>query len=702
MTLVVVAAVALLGLGAAWRARAHPRRPVHSPAPSAGRHEHLVDAGTGEWQRIQATLQQTEARYRALIELTHTGYLILDGAGRVLDANDEYVRLTGRGSLAAILGRPVMEWTAPWDADRNAVEVRAALDSGGRTNLEVDYLHPDGTIVPVEINAAVIAPDRILSLCRDITTRRQAELRLRASEAEARARSEELARVLDTVPAVVWIARDRECREITGNVAAYQALRVDPGKNLSQTAPASDRPTHFRVLHDGREIPPERLPVQVAAAQGIALEGTEVSVVFEDGETTHLFGNVRPLWDDDGTPRGAVAAFVDISARKAAEANIRDVLESSPLPIVQIAADGRVTGWNAAAERTFGYTRAEAMDRYFPLVDGTLDAEHRAWRAEVFAGRAFSGRVTRRRHRDGRPLDVSVSTAPIRGSDGRITGLVAIYEDITERRELERVRQRLQERAEDARRLERLGVMAGGIAHDFNNLLTTMMGNIQIARDEIPTSSGAHEWLRYTEESIRRAVDLVAQMLSYAGQGPFAMAPLDLSALLADMTPVIRAELPAAARLTIDPADAAPPVLGDAAQLQKLVLQLVRNAAEALPERGGYITIRTGALVADGEYLLGTVLPEAFAPGPCAWLEVSDTGEGIPPEVMGRIFDPFFSTRFAGRGLGLAAVLGIARRHRGTVRVESAVGEGTRIRVLFPAATDALPRPADSPGPESR
>jgi PAS domain S-box-containing protein len=139
---------------------------------------------------VEDALRQTEAKYRALIEISRTGFAIVDGTGRVVDANAEYVRLTGRPSLADILGRPVTLWTAPWDLERNGGEIRYAIESGTTSALEVDYRHPDGTIVPIEVNAALIAPDRIMALCRDITSRRQARLALEASEAEARVRSE--------------------------------------------------------------------------------------------------------------------------------------------------------------------------------------------------------------------------------------------------------------------------------------------------------------------------------------------------------------------------------------------------------------------------------------------------------------------------------------------------------------------------------
>lgn len=644
-----------------------------------------------DWQRVEDALRQTETKYRALIEITRTGFAIVDGAGRVVDANSEYVRLTGRPSLADILGRPVTLWTAPWDLERNRGEIRHAIESGSTTALEVDYRHPDGTIVPIEVNAALIAPDRIMALCRDITSRRQAQLALEASEAEARVRSEELASVLNTVPAVVWIARDPESKEITGNHAAHAVLRMPNGKNLSKSAPNGNHPTHFKVYQDGRELATDELPVQVAAAEGVELHGFEMSLGFDDGTTTHLLGNVTPLRDPQGATRGAVAAFVDITSRKTVEAALqqaerhnRAMVDSSPLSIISLTADGLVSGWNPASERTFGFGATEVMHQYLPIVDDETDSEHRKWRAEVLAGHAFHGRTTRRRHKDGHKIDVSVSTAPTRGGDGTIVGLVAIYEDITERRQLERIRQQLHDRMQEAQRLESLGVLAGGIAHDFNNLLTMILGNIHMAREDLPAGSLTLESLHHAEVATRRAADLTAQMLSYAGKGPFTLEPVDLGGVIRDTSGLLEAAIPDRAKLHLDLHPGLPSIEGEPTQLRQMLLNLASNAGEALNSGSGGITIRTGPTTVDSQYLAGTLPPGLMSPGECVFVEVLDNGEGMSGEVVKRIFEPFYTTRFPGRGLGLAAVLGIVRRHRGAIRVESVQGEGTVMRVLFP------------------
>jgi PAS domain S-box-containing protein len=159
---------------------------------------------------------------------------------------------------------------------------------------------------------------------QDVTDHRRSEALIRDSEARERARAAELEAVLDAVPATVWIAKDPECREVTGNRYSYEMLRMAPGANQSKTAPEGQEPSHFRVFHEGVEMAPEELPLQVSAAQGIEIRGFEEDIVFDDGQVSHVLGNVTPLLDEQNRPRGAVAAFVDITARVQVEQALRE------------------------------------------------------------------------------------------------------------------------------------------------------------------------------------------------------------------------------------------------------------------------------------------------------------------------------------------------------------------------------------------
>jgi signal transduction histidine kinase len=238
--------------------------------------------------------------------------------------------------------------------------------------------------------------------------------------------------------------------------------------------------------------------------------------------------------------------------------------------------------------------------------------------------------------------------------------------------------------------------LAGGVAHDFNNLLTGILGNASLARDQLPAGSSLHEYLRPIEKSAEHAAQLCQQMLGHAGGPPCGV--VDVNRLIEDAADLVRLSASRKATLRSELAADLPPVEADPGQLRQVLLNLVQNASEALGATGGTITIRTGgASEPDAPTSEGQWAGEPPA-GPHVWVEVADTGCGMDAPTLARVFDPHFSTKFTGRGLGLAAVRGIVAEHRGAIRATSEPGQGTAFRVYLPAAA---PRPVgvDEPTP---
>jgi signal transduction histidine kinase/PAS domain-containing protein len=243
----------------------------------------------------------------------------------------------------------------------------------------------------------------------------------------------------------------------------------------------------------------------------------------------------------------------------------------------------------------------------------------------------------------------------------------------------------IERRMQDAQKLESLGVLAGGIAHDFNNLLTAILGNASLLRAEVSEVEGAAQSVDQIETASRRAAELCRQMLAYAGRGRFALQLIDLNDLLRDMQAPLEVTIPKAARLELTLAPSLPAVSADEAQLRQLVMNVVFNASEALDAGAGTITLSTSAAERSAEELSKTVFSPQLPSGLYVSLTIADTGHGMTPDTVARIFDPFFSTRFTGRGLGLSAVVGIVRAHHGALRVVSEVGEGSTFELLLPA-----------------
>lgn len=266
--------------------------------------------------------------------------------------------------------------------------------------------------------------------------------------------------------------------------------------------------------------------------------------------------------------------------------------------------------------------------------------------------------------------------------------LLLTITDISERKRAEERRLQLERQMQQTQKLESLGVLAGGIAHDFNNLLTIILGNTSLALDDLPPLSPAGESLLTIEKTSLRAAELCRQILAYSGKGRFVIDDIRLGNLVGDMFSLLQSSISKKATLNLNLKEPLPPLHGDPGQIRQVIMNLVTNASEAVGDRGGVITISTGLMQCSREYLCEPYLYENLAEGLYVWFEVSDTGTGMDQETQRRIFEPFFTTKFTGRGLGLSAVLGIVRGHKGALKVYSKPGKGTTVKVLFPALAE--------------
>lgn len=258
-----------------------------------------------------------------------------------------------------------------------------------------------------------------------------------------------------------------------------------------------------------------------------------------------------------------------------------------------------------------------------------------------------------------------------------------------DRRCVARQRALLELQVQQAQKMESLGVMAGGIAHDFNNILTGIMGNAELLQLTLEETDESRKCLEGIMQSGRRAAELCRQMLAYSGRGKFQTEIFSLNTLVSEMMPLLRASVSRRASFESDLAEKLPDLSGDSAQFRQILVNLVTNASEALEDRRGSVTIKTGVQYCSVNDLQSTFFPELLPAGDYVYLEIADSGSGIPEEATEKIFEPFYTTRFAGRGLGLPAVLGIVRSHKGALHMKTAPGEGTVFRLYFPVEDTA-------------
>ncbi|MCA8949272.1 MAG: response regulator, partial [Planctomycetes bacterium] len=251
-------------------------------------------------------------------------------------------------------------------------------------------------------------------------------------------------------------------------------------------------------------------------------------------------------------------------------------------------------------------------------------------------------------------------------------------------------RQRVELKMQEAQRLESLGMLAGGVAHDFNNILAAITGNTQILQIAAEPGSEEGQMLADIGLAAGRAADLCHRLLAYAGRVETRAAPVRLSELMGDVATILTASLPKHVRIVnlVDPD--LEPVEGDASQLRQVLLNLVANAAESIGDRTGEVYVTSGSAVLRGAELHRMFGVADAAPERFVFVDIADTGSGMSDEVKSRMFDPFFTTKARGNGLGLAAVLGIVKSHRGAVEVDTLPGCGTSVRVhLRPSAVPA-------------
>ncbi len=275
-----------------------------------------------------------------------------------------------------------------------------------------------------------------------------------------------------------------------------------------------------------------------------------------------------------------------------------------------------------------------------------------------------------------------------------LPGLAAVNQqlrrEIVRREKAEEQRRQIEAKMQQAQKLESLGVLAGGIAHDFNNLLTSILGYADLARKELPQNSAVQPMLEQILFGAKRAAELTNQMLAYSGKGHFIVQPINLAELVESMQRFLRISISKKCAMSHHTTPNLPLIEADISQMRQVVLNLILNAAEAIGDREGTITISTGSRFFDREALAESYLDEHLPGGEYVYLEVIDDGCGMSQATLRRIFDPFYSTKFMGRGLGLAAVLGIVRGHHGAIQVESEEGKGTTFRILLPACSQSI------------
>jgi len=520
---------------------------------------------------------------------------------------------------------------------------------------------------------------------RDITDSKRAEEKLRNSEQRFRGLAE-------TTSDWVWeVDAEGVYTYASPQVEALLGYPPDEvvGKGRHDLVPPGEAE---RVAAEFRAILESQEP----------FDKLENTALHKDGRTVVLETSGVPFFDADGGFRGFRGIDRDVTDRKQAEqallaneAQLSNAMEIAKLGYWEYdVADDMFTFndhfyriFRTTAEQVGGYrmSSAEYAKRFVHPDDAAVVAEETRKAIETtdpHYSRQLEHRIV---YGDGKIGYIAVRFFIVKDSQGNTIKTYGANQDITEWRRTEEKRVALEAKVQHAQKLESMGVLAGGIAHDFNNLLTGVIGNAGLALMDLPADLPARHSIEEINVAARRAAELANQMLAYSGGGQFVVEPVDLSDLVRELQHLLGSAVSKRVTLEFDLADDLLAVEGDATQLRQVVMNLVINASEAIGDGDGGVTVRTCLRDADTSYLADSHVDDGLSSGPYVCLEVADTGCGMDEETKARLFDPFFSTKFTGRGLGLAAVLGIVRGHGGAIRVESKPGKGSTFRVLLPS-----------------
>jgi len=639
-------------------------------------------------KRTEAALRQSETEFRAVFEHSAIGMALVDVEGHPVRSNPALERALGY-TAKELRRMAFAEFTHPEDVNRD-VALSQSLLAGERDSYQIEkrFIRKNGEITWGRMTASLIrredgAPVFGIGMVEDVTDRKKMEEAVRASE---RLRS---LVYNGTSDALFYVGVEGPGR--------YRYLSVNPA--FSQATGLAEAQVVGRLLHE--VLAPETLEIVLAKFGEVVREKRTVrweqTVTFPAG-VRHGEVAMTPLCDDNGVVTNLVGTVRDVTERRQNEERIlaqAKLLDRAKDAILVLDLDGVVSYWNRGAEKLYGWASREAVGRRITeLIYRDTAARERAHRRLLEIGE-WNGELVQWT-RAGKRV-ISEASWTLINEPGAPKAVLSINTDITARKSLELQVHR-------AQRMESLGTLAGGVAHDFNNILAAILANVTCASYALAPDHPTREYLAEIEKASQRASDLVRQILTFTRHQEPRRQPVKLAPLVAETLKLLRSTLPPKVELRTEFAADLPEVLAEPTQVHQVIMNLGTNAAHAMAEGPGLLSVRAERVLLQRTLLAGAVQLPA---GAYARLTVEDTGAGMDEATLERIFDPFFTTKEPGKGtgLGLSVVHGIMKSYAGGISVRSTPGKGTVFTLYFPAldatAAEAPPRLPAQPAPTS-
>jgi len=617
-------------------------------------------------RQAETALRESEERYNALFNRSLDCVFLTDFGGKILDANQASLDLLGcrREHISASTFASLLTEDQLPLAFQTIEEIKALGHQ--KCPAEFRLRRKDGRQVYVEIQASLIyrdgKPFAIQGIARDLTQRKRAELTLANERALLR-------NLVDNLPLAVYL-KDTAGRKTLANPV-----------DLRNQGVTSE--TEIRGKTDSDIFPPAQAAAFEADDQqvlnGQPVFNREEKLTRPDGTVIWLLTSKVPLRDITGRVTGLVGLGLDITERKRAdEVNVRlaTAVEQAAETIVITDASGTILYANPAFEKSSGYTRAEVLGQNPRLLkSGRHHAEfYRQMWGVLGRGEIWHGHFINKR-KDGTLYEEEATISPVKDPAGKIVNHVAVKRDVTNEVQLEA-------QFRQSQKMEAVGKLAGGVAHDFNNLLAVLQMQVSLLKSGGELSAEQSQYASDIGTTIERATALTRQLLLFSRREMPQPGELDLSASIASLTKMLRRILGEDIELEIKLPAQPMFVHADAGMMDQVMMNLVVNARDAMLN-GGRLVIEAAGVEFDESAAAQS--PPA-RPGSFVCLSAADTGSGIPPEILPRIFEPFYTTKDVGKGtgLGLATVFGIVQRHEGWINVTSEVGHGTTFRIYLP------------------
>jgi len=623
-----------------------------------------------ERQSSLENLRQSEERYRQLFELESDALVLVDcETHRFVDVNQSAERLYGCAR------EQLLQWRAEEVSDEPE-QTRVAIDTcKGFTSLRW-HRKADGSRFAVEITSSLITHQgrrTVLSAMRDITSRQKVVERLR----ETTERLVEAQRIAGLGSYIFEVA--------TGLWTASEVLGDIFG--LVKRGIAYDMTAWAEIIHPDDREDMLRYWQEEVLAKRIAFDRVYRIVRQNDGEERWVHGLGKLVENPRGGVSRVVGVILDITGQKRNQEQMDlqlSALTAAANAMVITNRRGIIEWVNPAFSRLTGYSAVEAVGRKPSVLKSGEHAPgfYSAMWNTILSGKVWQGELVNRR-KDGQLYTEDMTITPVRAANGEIAHFVAVKQDVTDQRQLEK-------RMQQAQKLEAIGTLAGGIAHDFNNILAAMYGYAYLLQQDTAGNVAAEENIGEILKATGRAKDLIKQILTFSRQREQKPQLLQLEIIVKEAIKFLRASLPAQIQIEVNVGKDVPAVLADPTQIYQVTVNLATNALHAMEGRAGRLTVAVENFVADAKFL--RLHPELQAVRHVR-LTVADTGHGMDAATMERIFEPFFTTKPLGKGtgLGLSVVHGIVQAHHGCITVDSEVGHGATFQLYFPGQEEQVP-----------